>query len=343
MNRLHSIYLTGKNSAKIGAVVPERIAQNIESFRRSHPESQHKLYGDHDLRRFIDEYFDGEVLKAYDALKPLAYKADLGRYCLLYEKGGIYADVSIHFYFPLEFMPQKMYVFRDGFSHAPWILSNSLIYAPAKQAVFEACIKRIVHHVSEGFYGFNPLCPTGPNLFGREFALCTRLEDFLTGEAVRINRDPHTHSFAYLTENGQLIAVSAKRGAGLASLGGVKDEDYNEAWHSRKVYKDYLLPEKWSWPRAQTVPIGDTTHSAVLDFAEMRSKSTWMRALFRFDGRPIKVLRVILLRTNGEPRALFRRLVFKKSGAPRRAFALWMAVTRHERERRLRLRRRASG
>jgi hypothetical protein len=240
MNLLHSIYLTGNSSEKTGAIVPARIAQNIDSLRRCHPESQQKIYGDHDLRQFIEAHFDSEVLKAYDALKPLAYKADLGRYCLLYEKGGIYADVSVHFYFPLEFMPQKMYVFRDGFSHAPWILSNSLIYAPAKQTVFENCIKRIVHHVSENFYGFNPLCPTGPNLFGREFALCARLEDFATGEAVRINRDSQTHSFVYLAGNGQVIAVNAKRGAGLASLGADKDEDYNDAWYKRKVYENRL-------------------------------------------------------------------------------------------------------
>ena len=38
---------------------------------------------------------DSDVLNAFDMLKPLAYKADLARYCLIYKLGGWYADISL--------------------------------------------------------------------------------------------------------------------------------------------------------------------------------------------------------------------------------------------------------
>lgn len=42
-------------------------------------------------------WFGCDALVAFDSLIPLAYKAGLGRYCLLLECGGLYTDLSIHF------------------------------------------------------------------------------------------------------------------------------------------------------------------------------------------------------------------------------------------------------
>ena len=61
----------------------------------------YKRWNNASLRDFISTTFSGDVLQAYDILKPLAYKADLGRLCLLHAFGGWYADISLKIISPL--------------------------------------------------------------------------------------------------------------------------------------------------------------------------------------------------------------------------------------------------
>ena len=50
---------------------------NLSSF-------SYKRWNNQSLRDFIATSFPADVVNAYDVLKPLSYKADLGRFCLLY-------------------------------------------------------------------------------------------------------------------------------------------------------------------------------------------------------------------------------------------------------------------
>jgi hypothetical protein len=96
---LYSIFLTGNQKRVLHLeTLPFQIKRNIESLIHFHPSHTHKIYSDEELRCFINLRFGKEVIKAYDNLRPLAYKADLGRYCLLYENGGLYADLSVCFF-----------------------------------------------------------------------------------------------------------------------------------------------------------------------------------------------------------------------------------------------------
>lgn len=64
-----------------------------ESFRQSGWE--YRFYSDEDAVEFLKIHFPPEVLEAYNALLPGAFKADLFRYCALLIHGGVYADVDI--------------------------------------------------------------------------------------------------------------------------------------------------------------------------------------------------------------------------------------------------------
>ena len=59
------------------------------------PGFSYKRWNNDSLRELIKTYFSKDVVDAYDSLVPLAYKSDLGRYCLLYQYGGWYADISL--------------------------------------------------------------------------------------------------------------------------------------------------------------------------------------------------------------------------------------------------------
>ncbi len=235
--KAHSIYLTGHQPSAL----PDKIAVNLASFKKCYADFEHQLYTDDSLREFIQKNHPPEVLWAYDQLIPLAYKADLGRYCLLYRLGGIYADLSITFFQRVwldEFTGKKLFLFRDGFNHAPWIVSNSILMARPGQFIFKYLIDKIVEHVKTRFYGFDPLCPTGPNLMGRAAAQLLEMDEFATGEVVRINKNPSTWSYSYLIPSGEVLAVNVKFGNGLMSLGHANSDNYNEHWSARRIYKN---------------------------------------------------------------------------------------------------------
>lgn len=56
------------------------------------PEYEYRLIDDNESRQFIKEFFEENILVAYDMLIPGAFKADLFRYCYLYIHGGCYFD-----------------------------------------------------------------------------------------------------------------------------------------------------------------------------------------------------------------------------------------------------------
>lgn len=56
---------------------------------------EYKFYTDDDARIFLRKHFPSQVLEAYDALNPGAFKADLFRYCVLLIYGGVYSDMDV--------------------------------------------------------------------------------------------------------------------------------------------------------------------------------------------------------------------------------------------------------
>jgi hypothetical protein len=247
MHQLHSIYLTRDLSDKV-TCLPSKIVRNIDSFKDCHPELEHQLYNLELGRQFIKLHFDTDILSAFDSLRPLAYKADLLRYCLLYESGGIYADLSLYFHSStLAFDKNaKIFVYRDGFSRAPWIASNSLIVTQPQMQVFESCIKKIVEHVNNDYYGTNALCPTGPNLFGAMLPQTTPLFEIASGEVIKINRSSG-HAYAFLNAPGDVVAFSVKAGPGLSSLGAHLTDNYNDYYNDREIYSHNLNKKTWTF------------------------------------------------------------------------------------------------
>lgn len=71
-----------------------KLQNNIETFRRTYPDAQYRMYDNATGRAFLQDRFGARVTAAYDALVPLAFKADLLRYCLVHEFGGFYSDLA---------------------------------------------------------------------------------------------------------------------------------------------------------------------------------------------------------------------------------------------------------
>ena len=100
-----------------GVELPPLIQEQRSRIQSMFPSHEHSIYRNDQLEDFIRRYFDNDVLESYKALVPYAYKADLGRYCLIYQLGGWHIDVTIK---PIKFfvLPPEI----DFFTFTIWVL-----------------------------------------------------------------------------------------------------------------------------------------------------------------------------------------------------------------------------
>lgn len=72
--------------------IPNGMFNSIQSWKDLNPDYEHYFFNENDRVEFIEKFFDRNVLDAYLSIIPGAFKADLWRCCVLYEKGGVYID-----------------------------------------------------------------------------------------------------------------------------------------------------------------------------------------------------------------------------------------------------------
>ena len=94
----------------------------VKRFRAMHPNTPVYVYTVDTAAKFIDEHCP-VLSKPYRALRPIAFKADLWRYCALYTFGGAYLDddvsgnlLLIEDNFKAHWFPYR--VFREGIWNA---------------------------------------------------------------------------------------------------------------------------------------------------------------------------------------------------------------------------------
>jgi mannosyltransferase OCH1-like enzyme len=81
---------------------PENIQNSINHMMNVNVGYKHELYDDNDMLSFIEKNFDSTILDCYNSLRVGAAKADLWRYLILYNNGGIYLDVDSVIYGKLD-------------------------------------------------------------------------------------------------------------------------------------------------------------------------------------------------------------------------------------------------
>lgn len=204
------------------------------------PDSNHTIYSKETLRQFIAEEFNEEVLTAYDCLNPYSYKADLGRFCLLYKLGGWYMDIAIRVVNGVEIGNQiEFLAFRDiqRFSYTSWACATTVLYSqPGNKALLTA-IKMIVDNCKQHYYGITPLCPTGPTLLGAALAANGGNSNFIYGDYLELTPAHDKKNRAFVLPDGTIMAWSKPSGGGdLIGLGAKGVNNYNELWAARKVY-----------------------------------------------------------------------------------------------------------
>jgi len=221
---------------------PEPVLEaNIASFKATYTGADYRLYSGPELARFIGENFPAEVLATYHALQPYSFKADLGRYCLLYKLGGLYSDLSFLHTRRMEIDAEtEMVVFRGIPIHPSWATSTSLIYARAGHTVLKNAITRIVKYRRSRFHGVSPLEPTGPYLLGRVLAECADWRKIKFGDSRLISMDAGGRAnIVKIMPTGELVAIRNKtHNSSIGELVRARGNSYAEMWRQGQVWAE---------------------------------------------------------------------------------------------------------
>lgn len=131
------------------------------------PEYEYKLFTDDECIEYIKNNFSEHVLFSYNNLIPGAFKADLFRYCILYQEGGIYIDCKM--------IPSKPFreiikpddsclLVNNTFETNSVSIYNAFICSEPKNKLFLECISQIVNNNINLYYPIDPFVVTGPSL-----------------------------------------------------------------------------------------------------------------------------------------------------------------------------------
>jgi hypothetical protein len=86
------IFQTHKNLSHV--LQKYKLRTGYNSWNKYNNDYQYHFYSDEDCESFISNFFDERVYQAYQKCPLKVMKADLWRYCVIYEYGGIYADMD---------------------------------------------------------------------------------------------------------------------------------------------------------------------------------------------------------------------------------------------------------
>lgn len=148
--------------------VPKGMYGAVYSWINSNPDYEHYFFNESDRISFIEKYFDRRVLNAYLSLIPGAFKADLWRCCVLYEKGGIYVDSDMICLKPLNkyIEPDDEFLISRDDPMSKKFLANGFIASTPKHPFLKEQIDGIVKNVEELRQCYY-LDISGPALFGK--------------------------------------------------------------------------------------------------------------------------------------------------------------------------------
>lgn len=231
--QVSQIYLSENNK-----LTSPELLKLIQRVKELSSESQYKLFDNILLREFIQNNFEERVLNAYDLLVPFAYKADLGRYCILYKMGGWYFDISIKLLNFINPRPEiQSIAYRDiqFFSGTSWAVWNGALYSRPKNPVFLDAIATIVNNCKEKYYGVSPLCPTGPTVLGAAFAKQGASSSAIFGDLTALTPNRQITNKAFILPDGLIQGFTKNFAPGDLQAEGTNN--YIDLYNKKEIYK----------------------------------------------------------------------------------------------------------
>jgi hypothetical protein len=204
------------------------------------PEYTIHMYSDQDARVFLMKYFNSDIISAFDALIPGSFKADLWRYCVLYEKGGVYVDHKVKFRGALRDVigeGDEMVVPLDA--DKKHVQIGFMGFVP-KHPLLKYVIDKTVENIKKEIIGLRDLEITGPIHFAKccmQFyaveGLCKNIILCSGHRWLWLNEDA-SHIY---TNDGMIVADYHYK-----EYLSTRKDHYSYFWNNKTIYK---IDSKW--------------------------------------------------------------------------------------------------
>ena len=204
------------------SLIPKRVMQTwehkhlnpafqeiVDTWKTHNPHYEFVMMDAEDREQFIRAHFQRSVIDAYNRIIPGAYKSDLFRYCYLWVKGGVYADIDTLCLGKLDdflipgaelVVPIDLNLSAHEGTHN---LACGFIAAIPKHPALMRCIQKIVRNVQTATVPSSKLDFTGPGVLGRavnEYMRNDETESFVGKEGLHPPAGIHFLKFEPGTE-----------------------------------------------------------------------------------------------------------------------------------------------
>ncbi|MGH9918620.1 MAG: glycosyltransferase [Nitrososphaerales archaeon] len=203
-------------------------------------QSRYRLWTLASAREFLLENFEGSVVSAFDRLKPLAYKSDLFRFCVILKLGGYYLDLAVTDPRLPDVADYDFIGFCDlNNENSSWKIQNGYFYARAGSIILQDAIQQVVDNGDREYYGKDAHFPTGPSVLGRSVAKLSLELKVLMGHYHWHRRRRNKYLLP-----GQVVVGRGKIGGKYReSASGIPGgNNYRELWRDRDVYEGKQIP-----------------------------------------------------------------------------------------------------
>ena len=239
MKKIHQIYISDNN-----APPSKYVANQMQKLKHMYSDYEYTLYNNEMCRDQLRGLAGEKAVKLYDSLNSYAFRADLARYCILYQQGGFYFDSAICPEFKLEFgnFP-VMYrapigacrygSLQDG--QELTAIENGVMYFNRPQYKFlKDAITLSLINIKQQSYGDHPLDITGPVMLGRlkTYNIHFGQSKFLDKEQQDVHK---TNKAAYFQD--QLHWLYKPDSYELATFKCVGTNSYHTMWDERQLFK----------------------------------------------------------------------------------------------------------
>lgn len=151
------------------STVPVDMLKSMNDLINLNPEYEYLYFDNDDVVKYLTDNFEPRIIKAYNKLKPGAYKADLFRYCILYKMGGVYIDSPMTAKAPLSTLIRSNDEFISPEDNQTNGIYNAFICSVSGHSIMKKCIADAISNIEREFYGSGDLTVTGPQLLSRVF------------------------------------------------------------------------------------------------------------------------------------------------------------------------------
>lgn len=227
MKKIHQIYISDNNQPP-----SDYIKDKMRLLKSIYSDYEYRLYNLEECRDVVKSTFGVKCLFLFDSIKPYAFKADLARYTILYNKGGYYYDIAISPEYKFESsepgvlyktLPDKYVTNGEIF-----IENDFMFFQKPKHPFLLDALNKAFANINKKAYGRHPLDVTSPMLLG---TLDTR--DIFLGGSIRMSDGNFSR---FYKDKLHYYPKPHKYRADLSKLGNKGTNNYEKMWFSKELY-----------------------------------------------------------------------------------------------------------